>query len=320
MENRAYAFIAGLFAIFLCGGLIAGFWWLGGAHVVENEYVVASEYPVAGLNPQTAVRYRGVDAGQVRTIAIDSNNPKIILVTIAVNSNLRLTRGTFAQLASQGLTGLSYIELDDTGANLAPIGNQRIPMKESNLSMMMNSGKEIMGQTKLLERDAAQLIKSLNRVFDDENINKINRLLANLERSSGELEALMKSSHVATDKASRLLDEIRPEELAKTLEAVRLASSSMKVTSDTARPPLTQMQHTLQEFERIGRHIEQSSLALADTLNDDTLPRVHELTRQLQQDASSINRLVNQIEQHPNSLIFGKPQPAPGPGEKGFQP
>jgi phospholipid/cholesterol/gamma-HCH transport system substrate-binding protein len=320
MENRAYAFIAGLFAILLCGGLITGFWWLGGSHTEENEYVVSSKYPVAGLNPQAAVRYRGVDSGSVRDISIDPKNPKIILITISVDSKRHFTRGTFGQLASQGLTGLSYIELDDTGENLAPIGGQQIPMLESNLSQTMNSGKEIMSKTEALEQDAAQLIKTLNRVLDDGNVKKINILLANMEQSSGELEALMKSSRTATDKAGRLLEEIRPQELSRTLEAVRQASTSMKDTADTARPTLTQLQHSLNEFERIGRHIEQSSMELGDTLNDETLPRVHELTRQLQQDARSINRLVDNLDQHPNGVIFGKPQPAPGPGEKGFKP
>lgn len=320
MENRAYAFIAGLFALVLCGGLIAGFWWLGGSHTEENEYVVASEFPVAGLNSQAAVRYRGVDAGRVRAIAIDQKNPKIILVTISVDSSLHLTRGTFGQLASQGLTGLSYIELDDSGQNLAPLEDARIPLRESNMSQMVNSGKEIMNHTKVLEQDAAQLLKTLNRVLDDKNITKINGLLTNMERSSAELESLLKSSRTATDKAGRLLDEIRPQELSKTLEAVRQVSYSLKDTSDSARPAVAQLQHSLQEFERIGRRIEQSSAELGDTLNADTLPRVHELTSQLQHDARTINRLVDTLEQNPNSLVFGKPQPAPGPGEKGFNP
>ncbi len=320
MENRAYAFIAGLFAILLCGGLIAGFWWLGGSHTEENEYVVFSEYPVAGLNPQAAVRYRGVNAGRVNTISIDPENPKVILISISVDSTMKLTRGSFGQLASQGLTGLSYVELDDTGKNLAPLGNARIPLRESNISQMMNSGMEIMSKTEALEDDAARLIQTLNRVLDDKNVGKINGLLTNMEKSSGELEALLKSSRNATDKAGRLLDEIRPQELSRTLESVRQVSASLKETSDTARPTVVQLQHSLLEFERIGRHVEQASIELGDTLNDETLPRVHELTRQLQQDARTFNRLVDTLEQHPNSLIFGKPQPAPGPGEKGFQP
>lgn len=320
MENRAYAFIAGLFAILLCGGLIAGFWWLGGSHTQENEYVVASQYPVAGLNPQAAVRYRGVDVGRVKNISIDPSDPRVILIAISINSSLKLTRGTVGELASQGLTGLSYIELDDTGENRAPIGNQNIPLRESNLSQMVKSGKQIMSKAEVLEQDAAQLVKALNRVLDEDNTNKIKKLLANMEQSSGELEALMKSAHRATDKGGRLLDEIRPQEISKTLEAVRQASTSMKDAADSARPTLTQLQHSLQEFEQIGKHLEQTSTELGGTLNDETLPRVHELARQLQQDAKTIGRLVETVEQNPNSVIFGKPQPAPGPGEKGFNP
>jgi phospholipid/cholesterol/gamma-HCH transport system substrate-binding protein len=320
MENRAYAFIAGLFALLLCAGLITGFWWLAGSHNEETEHLVASPFPVAGLNPQAAVRYRGVDVGRVREITIDPADPRVILVHISADSRLHLTRSSFAQLASQGLTGLSYIELDDTGESKAPLAGGRIPLHESNMSLLMNSGKEIMSKTEELEKDATRLLKTLNQLLDDNNTHKIERLLDNLERSTQELEPFLRSSHVATDKAGRLLEEIHPRELSETLEAVRQASSSMKATTDAARPTLTQLQHSLDEFERIGRHIEKSSIELGDTLNEETLPRVHELTSQIQHDAKSLNHLVDTLDQNPQSMIFGKPQPAPGPGEKGFQP
>lgn len=320
MENRAYAFIAGLFALLLCGGLVAGFWWLGGAHTEEYEYIVASPVPVTGLNPQAAVRYRGVDVGRVKDIRIDPTDQHSILVRIRVDSSLQLTRGTFGQLASQGLTGLSYIELDDSGQDKAALGDARIPLRDSNMSQLMKSGKEVMGKAEELEKDATQLLKTLNRVLDEKNTAKISRLLDHMEQSSRELETLLQSSRKVTDKAGHLLDEIKPRELSQTLDAVRQATNSVRDTADSARPALLKLQNSLDEFERIGRHIEQSSAELGETLNDESLPRVHELTHQLQQDARGISRLVDALDQNPQSVIFGKPQPAPGPGEKGFQP
>jgi len=320
MENRAYAFIAGLFALLLCSALVAGFWWLGGSHKAETEYQVLSLYPVTGLNPQAVVRYRGVDVGHVGEIALDPTDPRAIVISINIDSRVQLTRGTFAKLASQGLTGLSYIELDDSGKDKAPLGNGRIPLQESDMSQLMNSGKEIMGKTTQLEENADRLLKTLNALLDEKNTQKIEHLLENMVRSSQELEPLLRSSHATSDKVGRLLDEIHPRELSDTLEAVRKASTSIKDTADTARPALTKLKQSLDEFERIGQHIEQVSAELGDTINSETLPRAHELTNQLHQDAKSLNRLVDTLEQSPQSVIFGKQQPAPGPGEKGFQP
>lgn len=320
MENRAYAFIAGLFALLLCSALVAGFWWLGGSHTAESEYEVLSHYPVTGLNPQATVRYRGVDVGRVREISLDPADPRSIVIRITVDRRVQLTRDSFAKLVSQGLTGLSYVELDDPGQNKTPLGNNRIPLRESEMNQLMNSGKEIIGKTAQLEENANRLLKSLNHLLDERNTQKIERLLDSMDRSGQELEPLLRSSHAATDKAGRLLDEIHPRELSETLEAVRKASISVKDTADMAQPALAKLQHSLDEFERIGRHIEQVSAELGDTLNEETLPRAHELSRQLQQDAKSLARLVDTLDQNPQSVILGKPQPAPGPGEKGFQP
>lgn len=320
MESRAYAFVAGLFALLLCSALVAGFWWLGGAHIAESEYEILSRYPVHGLNPQATVRYRGVDVGRVSDIRIDPADPQAIAISILVDSRLQLTRGCFADLASQGLTGLSHIELDDSGQDKTPLARSKIPMRESELSQLMNSGKELISKTGQLEEDADRLLKSLNRLLDERTTQKIDRLVDNMERSSAALEPLLLSSRALTDKAGRLLAEIHPHELSETLESMRMTSASIRETSDSARPAIGKLQHSLDEFERIGRHIEQVSGELGETLNDETLPDAHELAGQLHRDAASLNRLVESLEQNPQSVIFGKPQPAPGPGEKGFQP
>lgn len=320
MESRAYAFIAGLFALLLCSSLVAGFWWLGGSHITESGYEVLSRYPVHGLNPQAAVRYRGVDVGRVRDIHIDEKDPQAIIIGISIDSRLQITRGSFARLASQGLTGLSYVELDDSGKDKTALGNSRIPLHESELSQLMDSGKELITKTSRLEEDAGRLLKTLDRLLDERTTKKIAQLVDNMERSSAALEPLLHSSQRLTDKAGVLLDEIHPHELSDTLESVRKTSASIRETSDTARPAIDKLQHSLQEFERIGRHIEQVSTELGGTLNNETLPEAHELAGQLHHDAESLNRLINTLEQNPQSVIFGKPQPLPGPGEKGFQP
>jgi phospholipid/cholesterol/gamma-HCH transport system substrate-binding protein len=188
------------------------------------------------------------------------------------------------------------------------------------MSQLMNSGKELISKTGQLEEDADRLLKTLNRLLDAQTTQRITRLVENMERSSAALEPLLHSSQRLTDKAGRLLEEIHPHELSATLESVRQTSASIRETSDTARPALNKLQQSLDEFEHIGRHIEQVSTELGDTLKDETLPEAHDLARQLHRDAESLNRLIDMLEQNPQSVVFGKPQAAPGPGEKGFQP
>lgn len=320
MENKAYAIAAGLFAVLLTCALLAGLWWLAGTHTEQASYHILSKVAVSGLNPQASVRYRGVDIGRVSDIHIDPAQSTNILIDIDVDSTIKLTQGTFAQLASQGLTGLAYIELDDDGSNPAPLGKTAIPLKESAMSEMMNSGKAIISKTEKLEDNAAQLLTTLNQLMNEQNTKKITQLLDSMERSSAALEPLLHSSQNTSEKAGKLLDEIHPQELSNTLEAVRQASMSAKETADTARPTLLKVQESLAEFERVARHIEQVSAELGDNLNDETLPKAQELTTQLHRDAQSLNRLMDTLEQNPQSAIFGKPQAQPGPGEKGFQP
>ena len=193
-------------------------------------------------------------------------------------------------------------------------------MRESDMSQLMNSGKELLGKTTRLLETTQRLLTTFDRLLDADNTQKIERLIGNMERSSQELATLLHSSNTVTDKAGRLLDEIHPRELSATLDALRQASSSMKETSDSARPALLKFRQSLDEFERIGRHIEQSSAELSATINNETLPQAHELTEQLHQDAESLNRLMETLEQNPQSMIFGKPLAQPGPGEKGYRP
>lgn len=320
MENRAYAFAAGLFALLLCTALALGFWWLGGSHRSETEYEILSPYPIIGLNPQAAVRYRGVDVGRVSEISFDKADLRAIVIRIKIDSNIRLSKGCFAKLVPQGLTGLSYIELDDSNLDKTPLGTARIPMRESDMNQLMNSGQAILGKTAVLLEKTDHLVETLNRLLNENNSQKIERLISNMERSSAELEPLLRSSHAATDKVGRLLDEIHPHELSNALESIRQASASIKDTSDAARPALVKLEQSLDKFERIGKHIEQTSSELSGTINNETLPRVHELTQQLHQDAQSLNRLIDTLEQNPQSMIFGKPKPEPGPGERGFHP
>src|SRR6185295_7804224 len=107
MENRAYALAVGLFTLALAAGIVVAVMWLSGDTEKRVTYLLESRHPVTGLNVQAPVRYRGIEVGKVSAVDLSPADPRTILVRVAIRSNTPITRGTYAQLGSQGVTGLA---------------------------------------------------------------------------------------------------------------------------------------------------------------------------------------------------------------------
>ena len=120
MESKAYTLITGLFIIVLTAGIVAWANWLARDPVARTPYRVVSTVPVTGLNPQAQVRYRGIGVGRVAAIGLDGKDPRRILIDIEVDPNIPVTRGTYAQLGMEGITGIAYVHLLDEGKDPQP--------------------------------------------------------------------------------------------------------------------------------------------------------------------------------------------------------
>jgi phospholipid/cholesterol/gamma-HCH transport system substrate-binding protein len=75
MENRSHAFMTGFFTIaLLIGGVLFGIWF-NRDRVNTSPYLIATTLqPMPGLNPQAAVRYRGLEVGKVDDIDFDPSS------------------------------------------------------------------------------------------------------------------------------------------------------------------------------------------------------------------------------------------------------
>lgn len=115
MENRAHAFLAGLFTIGLAIFIALAVVWFNRDQTVRVPYEVVTRSTVNGLSPQAAVKYRGLDVGKVDSIRFDDRVPGQIIVRVLVDKDAPITTTTYGRLAYQGVTGLAYVQLDDRG-------------------------------------------------------------------------------------------------------------------------------------------------------------------------------------------------------------
>jgi phospholipid/cholesterol/gamma-HCH transport system substrate-binding protein len=115
MENKSHALAAGIFVLAVAAMLAGLAIWLTRDNTSYQHYELTSKDGVTGLQPQAAVRYKGVAVGKVTRIGFDPQIPGNVLIRIAVNDQAPITPGTFAVLGYQGVTGLAHVQLDDEG-------------------------------------------------------------------------------------------------------------------------------------------------------------------------------------------------------------
>ena len=291
MENRAHALAAGLFVIFLSTSIAMIAIWFNGDTITRNHYQVVSRTSVTGLNPQAAVYYNGVNIGKVEAIHFDPENMNQILIDISIDQNVTLTQRTYAQLGYQGITGLAYIQLHDHNKQDGPLEeDMQISMLPSLLDEVTVSGQELLSNTN-------QLAKQAQLLLNDQNQAKISQILLNVERASNHFD--------------RVIDQLQ------------LGIESFTGFTAETRTILTHLDQLSQEVYSIMARINQPG-GIIDNLSEssevlaDTLPKIETMSNSITRSAHSADRVLSQLEHHPQSLLFGKPPPQPGPGEEGF--
>ena len=308
MENKAHALAAGLFAVLLGVAIVLAAMWFSGETYEKAYYVLESKYAVTGLNEQALVRYRGVNVGKVTRIQFDPKNTGIILIDIAIQSDMPLTKSTYAELRYQGVTGLSYIMLDDPRTNPEPLppagheGSVRIPIRESLFSSLADVAQQALG-------DLREVMKRINAVLSDTNQAQIASTLKHVEAATKQITALAHAMEPAAKGSESLVADAR-----KTFQHADKLLAEIAATNRDLAKRLDAIERVATSAEKAGGSV----ASLADTVTAETLPRINNLADELARTSRSLDRLASELKEQPQSLVFGRKPGPPGPGEKGF--
>ena len=309
MENRSYALLTGLFTLLLGAALAATFIWFRGDNRDYDEYLVSSQLPVNGLYPQAAVRFRGVEIGKVEKVFLDPQNPRNVLIRVSVDHSIKITKGTFAQLGYQGVTGIAHVLLDDEGNDPEPI--VRPPEGLPTIIVRGNVFDDLVESSKTLLKQASTLMDRLNGIVGEDNQNRLERTLANFEKASAQLEPALKAIPEVAERAQQLLGDENQQSIKRSLGNLEQATSAILPIAEDSRQVLTNIRTLSEKLDRISNE-------LSAEVSEKTLPRINDLVDQLDRDSRDFRRLVLQIEREPQSLVFGRKPVQPGPGEPGF--
>ena len=318
MENKAHALAAGIFVAVISLLLLGLASWLTRDTGKSDVYEISTRETVTGLQPQAPVRYRGVDIGKVSAITFDYKVPGNVLIRLQVASAAPITTDTFATLGFQGVTGLSFVQLDDGGkqaTRLLPNDDAppRIPLRPGLLAKLEAKGEKILDQVE-------QATVKVNELLADPNQNRLASALDNVGAAAASVDKLSTSMKDLMN-AQLGPDRVNIPAFVKNADATL---TSVRGTSDEAKKAVAEIDKTTQRLnakdgpvDRLAAGAEGLAHA-ADTFNSATLPRVNRVAEETSRAVRQLGRAANGISDTPQSLIFGSGPSQPGPGETGF--
>lgn len=318
MENKSHALAAGAFVLAIAALLVALAVWLTRDAGSSHPYELSSRDPVTGLQPQAAVRYKGVAVGKVTHIGFDPDVVGNVLIRIAVDDTTPLSPTTFATLSYQGITGLAFVQIDDAGqpqARLPPgrSGVPRLPLETSQLGKLTEQVPHILAQV-----DQATL--RLNQLLSDGNQKLFTGVLANADQATTGLAQLSaRLEQTVTQRLDPALARL-PALADDTQQALR-ALQTATATANGSFVAIGQTAARLNEKGGVVDRLADGTGALshaADSFGNATLPRINRVADDASRAARQLGRTVNGIHDQPQSLIFGGGAAVPGPGEAGF--
>ncbi len=286
METKANYVAVGVFVMALVLGLVVALLWLTGAEYAQ-EYSYYQTYfsgSVSGLGKGTTVRYNGIEVGRVAQLNFDPNDPRKVQVVMQIDPKLQIHSDSVASIASLGLTGGSYVEIDG-GTKTAPILESprfwareypTIRSKPSTLQQLEQSAPVLIAK---LQRIADRL----NDVLNDKNRKAIADLLANLRNTtavfsnrSGDIDGMLRNLNTASGKLNGTLADLH-----NTLGHADEALASVKGAVDSVN--------------RLAENVD----------NQVASAQVGQLSSDMRNLVRNLNHLSNQLDREPTRLLFG---------------
>jgi phospholipid/cholesterol/gamma-HCH transport system substrate-binding protein len=170
METDKHYFIEGLFVIsFAVAAALFFVWVTSSGHRDDVLYRIHFAESVSGLALGDPVKFRGVDVGTVKSMAIDPADPRLVQVDVNLHKDAPVKTDTKASLKLKGFTGVVVIELNggsvDAKRLLAatPEGQiPEIPSEKSSLSTVLDQLPKVIEKFSAIEDQSRKVLSDVS--------------------------------------------------------------------------------------------------------------------------------------------------------------
>ncbi|HTR59621.1 MAG TPA: MlaD family protein [Casimicrobiaceae bacterium] len=166
METDKHYFFEGLFILVFAAGAALFFVWVANTgHGDDIVYRIHFNESVSGLALGDPVKFRGVDVGTVKSMALDTSDPRQVQVDVRLRKDTPVKTDTKAVLKLKGITGVVFIELSGGSpdaqqlAAVTPEGRiPEIPSEKSSLNAFLDELPKVLEKFAKLEDKANKVV------------------------------------------------------------------------------------------------------------------------------------------------------------------
>jgi len=319
MNNKVNYTLVGFFVligIFLM--LFFSYWLLKPSNEKEmKRYLIHFDESVLGLNMDASVKYRGIEVGKVIKLSINPKNSEQIDVVIEILKETPIKEDTAAKLTSQGITGLSYI-------NLTLGGNNSITLKKSNgdkypviksipslftkletsfggvtdgLSDTLMKTNHLLNdenqkQFALILKNSATFMQKLNKLLDDKTIKNLQESAEHINSSTAKIDAMIPNIDKFLDNSVNWENNI-----SSSFNSIQNSYVGIRSSMDEFKRAMSSGEFNIKE------------------ITNDMIPIINNTMQDMQTMMIKIDDTLDKYDRSPSDILFKQEEIKKGPGE-----
>jgi len=316
MENRLSYILVGLFVFVL---FIAGTFsvvWLGNYSDKGSFkfYKVATKESVSGLNEKAPVKLNGVNIGEVRGITINPANAEEVLIVIRVQDGAPIKEDTYALIQPQGITGLSFIQLQGGTNDSAALKTGTKPEEYGLIFSHPSTFSRLDKTITSLSTKAEAIFEKAENIMSDKNLKHLETILENSAKIATSTAKTLENIEKHNKELSQILTEAVSLEKAATQAALEVKDVSKTLNTILNTTGMETLQSVRAVVGGLETKLAQGKFDVDILLKENLIPLQNTLD-ELRILSIETKSFVDHINDSPSDLLFKAQTINPAPNE-----
>jgi phospholipid/cholesterol/gamma-HCH transport system substrate-binding protein len=244
----------------------------------------------------------GIDVGRVTKMAPDPKDPKLVTLLLQVRDGIEIHSDSVASIESQGLTGVSYVEI--SGGTLgSPLLIAAEGQKYPQIASRPSSLQEVFDNAPELLSRLLIIADRLESVLDDKNRSAIAETLVSIRDTTGMLSRRSKDIDQLIADAGTTMHN-----LADSSATLKSTLANLDRTSGRADGLIASANTTFDHATKLATDLDalvQSSRPGLRDLTTNGTAQLTELLSEARRLVASLNRVSTGLERDPSRLLLG---------------